>query len=297
MSAGALGLRLDEPFADRTKGRLPLADAPGPSDLIYASGREWSRAPSNRSRSGSLRMVRRASLGVFVVLWFAWAPPSRAAQAGEYAKTLQWRLFTGREACAVLTCTSDEMAEARSARFGTYRQYVHCGAERINSLVRGVRDSVRPKDEAELVEAIAALVQSIEYRRSPDRHAPLATLDAWRGDCEDKCILAAALLEAAGIRTVLLAFRKSNHMAVGADLSRKGVWGVELDGIGYTLIECSGYGWKPGAMPPDLDGQVARVFRIASAEGAASRLQTMAAAPTSGPSPQADPKPTAPPPR
>jgi Transglutaminase-like domain len=76
------------------------------------------------------------------------------------------------------------------------------------------------KTNVEKINFIASFVQSIEYKKDdPDNETyeypryPLETLKEKRGDCEDKAILTAALLESLGYNVSLI--RLPQHMAVG----------------------------------------------------------------------------------
>ena len=80
------------------------------------------------------------------------------------------------------------------------------------------------QSNVEIINFIASFVQSIEYKNDDLENAsyeypryPLETLKEKRGDCEDKAILTAALLDSLGYTVSLL--RLPQHMAVGVQLN------------------------------------------------------------------------------
>jgi hypothetical protein len=194
--------------------------------------------------------------------------PDDAARPG--ARTIEWRLFDGTAARVAVARPRSQAEDPKSAQPIGHARCVRIGVDQVRPLLAGLRSAVRPRTQSELVDAIAALAQSVEFELRRGPHLPIETLDLWKGDCEDKSILAAALLQAAGIDVVLLKFRQDRHMAVAAALAQDGAWVVSLDGTRYTYIECTGYGWRPGRLPPDLDLETPVVIRIPPDDGQAA---------------------------
>jgi len=207
-------------------------------------------------------MLHRVFAVVAAALSVAALTPSGADDVQGTGKTLEWRLFSGSRARVTIAYTKRELSEARPAVARSHGHCVRAGVPQVRPVVEGMRSALRLNGEAELVEAIAALAQSVEFESRRGPHMPLDTLDLWKGDCEDKSILAAALLLAAGLDTVLLKFPRDRHVAVASVLARDGEWTVTVDGKRYTYIECTGYGWRPGRLPPDLRTETPVVIRI-----------------------------------
>lgn len=200
-------------------------------------------------------------------------------------KTLEWRLFDGSQARVTLDYAPEELSRVRAGRQQTHGSCVRLGVRQVEPLLQAMRRSLRLQTETDLVEAIVALAQSITFELRQGPHAPLDTLDLWKGDCEDKSILAAALLAAAGYETVLLKFGRSKHMAIAAVLPKTGEWCLDIDGRRYTYIECTAYGWRPGRLPPDLSTETPSIIRIPpEAKPATQPTETGQAAPGHTPS-------------
>jgi hypothetical protein len=238
--------------------------------------------PDSATRKRIPAMQRYLSV---VVLWLAALLPSGADEVQATRKTLEWRLFDGSRACVTCSFTERQLAEARSPNLRSHGECVRAGAIQVRPLLESLRTSLGLEGQSELVEAIASLAQSVEFELRRGPHMPLDTLDLWKGDCEDKSILAASLLVAAGLDTVLLKFPRDRHMAVAAVLTRDGDWTVTVEGKRYTYIECTGYGWRPGRLPPDLTTDTAVIVRIPKEPSDASKNGIQPAASDSQPQP------------
>ncbi len=105
---------------------------------------------------------------------------------------------------------------------------------------------------------IAGFVQGLEYREDNPLNAsfeypryPVETLNEHGGDCEDKAILLASLLDAADYNVSLL--RLPNHMAVGVRLPH--VEGYSPFKDGYYFLESTS-GFSPvGRVPGEYEGE------------------------------------------
>jgi predicted transglutaminase-like cysteine proteinase len=115
-----------------------------------------------------------------------------------------------------------------------------------------------PTKESERVDFIASFVQSITYAKDDPLNEsyeypryPIETLSDQHGDCEDKAILTAALLDSAGYNVSLL--RLPNHMAVGVRLK------TPLSGYSpyvdqYYFLETTVLHVPFGQVPPEYQG-------------------------------------------
>jgi hypothetical protein len=114
------------------------------------------------------------------------------------------------------------------------------------------------KTNAEKINFIASFVQSIEYMKDdPENETyeypryPLETLKEKRGDCEDKAILTAALLEALGYNVSLI--RLPQHMAVGVHLNET-IPGYSYYIDQYYFLETTTLFMPLGKIPPEYQG-------------------------------------------
>lgn len=83
--------------------------------------------------------------------------------------------------------------------------------------LRTLRDSLG-LDEDRYAELIISLVQSLEYKTDPvnlEPKFPIETVVDKAGDCDDKSLLAAALLAREGYDVALLLFTPERHVALG----------------------------------------------------------------------------------
>lgn len=107
-------------------------------------------------------------------------------------------------------------------------------------------------DDDEYVELLTAFVQSLPYASDyAQPRYPVETVVDGRGDCDDRSLLLAALLDRAGYGVALFYFGEANHVAVGV-ASPDATFGDS----GYAIIETtekSLVGVPPGGMPPAED--------------------------------------------
>lgn len=114
------------------------------------------------------------------------------------------------------------------------------------------------RTNAEKINFIASFVQGIEYMKDdPENETyeypryPLETLKEKRGDCEDKAILTAALLEALGYNVSLI--RLPQHMAVGVHLNET-ISGYSYYIDQYYFLETTTLFMPLGKIPPEYQG-------------------------------------------
>lgn len=89
--------------------------------------------------------------------------------------------------------------------------------DNLLSSLRSLRDSLGLDDDR-YVELIISLAQSLEYRTDPvnlEPKFPIETIVDRAGDCDDKSLLAAALLAREGYDVALLLFTPERHLALG----------------------------------------------------------------------------------
>lgn len=121
-----------------------------------------------------------------------------------------------------------------------------------------------------LINFVASFAQSIRYNLTGEiiiidgvvhmdnPKFPLETL-VEGGDCEDKAILASALLKALRYNIALVLFERPDHIMVGVKTScLYSGWNVK----GYCLLETSSYGWKLGSIPDRLKGATCLVCPV-----------------------------------
>jgi hypothetical protein len=114
------------------------------------------------------------------------------------------------------------------------------------------------KTNGEKINFIASFVQGIEYKKDdPENETyeypryPLETLKEKRGDCEDKAILTAALLDSLGYNVSLI--RLPQHMAVGVNLNET-ISGYSYYIDQYYFLESTTLFIPLGKVPPEYQG-------------------------------------------
>ena len=107
----------------------------------------------------------------------------------------------------------------------------------------------------EIINFIASFVQDIEYQKDDLENGtyeypryPLETLKEKHGDCEDKAILTAALLESLGYNVSLI--RLPQHMAVGVNLNET-IPGYSYYIDQYYFLESTTLFMPVGKIPPE----------------------------------------------
>lgn len=99
---------------------------------------------------------------------------------------------------------------------------------------------------------VLMLVHQITYQEVIPGRYPIETLVNGNGDCDLFAYIAASILEAGGIPTVLLYYKDQEHMEIGVDLgsapteARVGTYSISYHGISYYIGECTGNGWRTG---------------------------------------------------
>lgn len=133
----------------------------------------------------------------------------------------------------------------------------------LASALEQVREA-RRLDDPRFVELAVALAQSLRYQVDPGDLAPKFPIETFAdgyGDCDDKTLLAAAILSRAGFDVAVLFFAPEQHVALGVRAP-----GLDFRGTGYAYVEMT----TPSlvGVPPDrlADGtrltSAPRVVRI-----------------------------------
>lgn len=103
----------------------------------------------------------------------------------------------------------------------------------------------------DIVQVIVNFVQSIPYEEAKQQKYPIETLYLNKGDCSDKSILLAKLLDLAGFNTCLFVFKKAKHMAVGIETDEP----TAAYRSGYIYVESTGYN-PIGDIPSEFAGGI-----------------------------------------
>jgi predicted transglutaminase-like cysteine proteinase len=145
-----------------------------------------------------------------------------------------------------------DSADYASYVFDRYdNQYISFVASQLLSMTDASADLAR-------IDFVAAFVQSIEYAKDDPLNEsyeypryPLETLKDTQGDCEDKAILGAALLDSLGYNVSLL--RLPTHMAVGVHLNETiPVYNYYTDQ--YYYLETTTFHSALGRVPEEYQG-------------------------------------------
>jgi hypothetical protein len=134
---------------------------------------------------------------------------------------------------------------------GYYRAFINDPAQEdlYQSLAgefREIRDTEH-LDESRYLELMMVFVQSIPYKTDTDKTLPKFPIETFvdrEGDCDDKSILLAALLEHEGYNVSLLYFGPEQHVAVGI-----GGNGPGYRGTGYIFVETTNLSYV--SVPPE----------------------------------------------
>jgi energy-converting hydrogenase Eha subunit A len=123
---------------------------------------------------------------------------------------------------------------------------------------------------------VLMLVHQITYQEIIPGKYPVETLVAGNGDCDLFAEIAASILEAGGIPTVLLFYRTQQHMEIGVDLgsapteARVAVYSVNVQNVPYYIAECTGSqwrdGWRVGETPTEYQNVSSSVVTLENME-------------------------------
>lgn len=140
----------------------------------------------------------------------------------------------------------------------------------LTNLVMEFRDAKASANlsEWQMIDLVVAFVQSIPYVDDKAGTGleeypkyPIETLYEQSGDCEDKSILMASLLDRLGYGAVLLVM--PNHMAVGVKgaTSLPGTY-VTYQGNRYYYLETTSEDWQIGDVPSEMEKSKAKILPL-----------------------------------
>ena len=123
---------------------------------------------------------------------------------------------------------------------------------------------------------VLMLVHQIDYQESIPGKYPIETLVNGIGDCDLFVFIAASILEAGGVDTVLLYYKEKLHMEIGVALdtapvrAREETFSVTYKGVSYYIGECTGgkwrTGWRLGETPTAYQNVSAQVIALENLE-------------------------------
>lgn len=123
---------------------------------------------------------------------------------------------------------------------------------------------------------VLMLVHQIAYEETLPGKYPIETLVAGIGDCDLFALIAASILKAGGINTVLLYYKDELHVEIGVQLAsapkdaRNKVCSVTYDNVTYYIGECTGgnlrEGWRVGECPTQYQNVSAKVITLENVE-------------------------------
>jgi len=130
-------------------------------------------------------------------------------------------------------------------------QYIDLVAERLLALTDA-------SDNVDIINFAASFIQSLQYAEDDENDStceypryPVEMLKDAQGDCEDKAMLTAALLDNMDYDVSLI--RLPNHMAVGVHLDEN-LSEYEYYADGYYFLETTRNRWNLGKVPDEYEG-------------------------------------------
>jgi uncharacterized membrane protein len=130
--------------------------------------------------------------------------------------------------------------------------------------------------EEDFTNGVLMLVQQITYEETIPGKYPVETLVEGKGDCDLFVFIAASVLYAGGIDSVLLYYKEQLHMQLGVQLAdapkdaRSDVYYVEYQGTKYYIAETTGgrwrEGWRVGECPTDYRNASVQVVPLQNIE-------------------------------
>ena len=131
-------------------------------------------------------------------------------------------------------------------------QYLDLFKERLLALTDA-------SDDVDVINFAASFIQSLEYAEDDENDPtceyprfPVEMLKDAKGDCEDKAMLTAALLDNMDYDVSLI--RLPNHMAVGVHLDEN-ISGYEYYADGYYFLETTRNRWNLGKVPDEYESR------------------------------------------
>jgi hypothetical protein len=119
---------------------------------------------------------------------------------------------------------------------------------------------------------VLMLVHQLRYQATFPEKFPVETLVAGQGDCDLFCFIAASILKAGGVDSVLIYYKQQEHMEVGVALgalpteARTQVYSVDYRGVPYYVAECTGeqwrIGWRVGECPDEYQNISSQIIPL-----------------------------------
>ncbi|MEM2937588.1 MAG: Ig-like domain-containing protein [Candidatus Bathyarchaeia archaeon] len=131
-------------------------------------------------------------------------------------------------------------------------------------------------DEENFANGVLMIVHQIPYTATKPAKYPVETLVENSGDCDLLSYIAASIMKAGGLDTILLYYKDKTHMNIGVHLSntprdaRTPAHYVIHNGVQYYIAECTGEnlkdGWRVGECPRDLKHEEAQIITLENCE-------------------------------
>ena len=131
-------------------------------------------------------------------------------------------------------------------------------------------------DDEDFVNGVLMMVHQIPYEVTTPPKYPLETMVDNKGDCDLFSFIAASIIKAHGLDTVLLYYESESHMNIGVSLphvpndAREAAFYVPNNNIRYYVAECTGgnwqTGWRVGECPDTLEHASVQVTTLEGCE-------------------------------
>ena len=131
-------------------------------------------------------------------------------------------------------------------------------------------------DEEDFANAALAIVHQMNYVETLPGKYPAETIVDNIGDCDIFSFVAASIIKARGLDTVLLNYKNEKHMNIGVHLSnppedtRDNAYSITYENVTYYIAECTGgnwtNGWRVGECPNNLKQAKAQIITLENAE-------------------------------
>lgn len=123
---------------------------------------------------------------------------------------------------------------------------------------------------------VLMIVHQLTYDANAPETYPVQTLVSGIGKCDLFSFIAASILQAGGINTVLLYYQSQEHMNIGVELAnqpteaRTNVYCLQYQNATYYTAETTGgdwqTGWRVGECPPEYTDASPQVITLQNAE-------------------------------
>ncbi len=166
-----------------------------------------------------------------------------------------------------------------TGEYSYYSKYIDPADRGISAVARGLKETLTEAKTTytwntdQEIMFVVSMIQQLRFvpdstmgYRDYEKY-PIETLFDGYGDCEDKAILAAALLRRMGYDVALLfletADKKRSHIALGAVIPTRSTGNYFSHGTKrYYYIETTFAGWRIGEVPAEWQGLAAVVIPV-----------------------------------